>query len=68
MIYIPNFKEEFVGKQYQTSANSDIWIAIGYGDNEANGNPYVVGTLTDSNGNKIVRTHRFDRDKVEFLP
>lgn len=69
MIFIPKFAEEFVGKRYITSANpQNTWTAVGYGDNDANGNPYVVGTVVDSQGNTMVRTHRFDKDKVEFLP
>lgn len=65
MIFIPKFSERFVGKKYKVSGDGTEWTAEGYGDNDANGNPFLIGSLTDSKGTQV-RTHLLKN--IEFTP
>jgi hypothetical protein len=65
MVYIPKFADEFVGKKYK-DGNDVEYTAIGYGDNDSNGNPFIVGSKIEDTGRTIIRTHLFKH--VEFLP
>lgn len=66
MINIPNFDKDYVGRQFKSHMGT-VFTIVGYGDNNSNGNPYLVGVTNDSNGQTIIRTVLF-KDVVFVSP
>ncbi len=64
MIFIPKFETDWVGRQFKSDTGT-VYTIVGYGDNDANGNPYLVG-LSESNGRVTLKTLRFK--EIELLP
>lgn len=58
MIHLTKFDTEWAERQFKTGTGT-VYTIVGYGDNGSNGNPYLVGLTTDSNGQVILRTERF---------
>lgn len=67
MIHLSNFDTDFKGRKFQDASHgaSPTYTAVGYGDNDANGNPYIVG-MTDDGGSIRIKTILFKN--VHFVP
>ena len=64
MVYLHNFETEFKGKKFKSDMGVE-YTCIGYGDNDSNGNPYLIG-VNDKNGRIVIRTILFKN--LEFVP
>jgi len=47
-----------VGRTFYVNDKNVVWICIGYGDATDTGRLLIVGGVTESNGETIVRTFR----------
>ncbi len=66
MIHIANFETEFKGRKFKSSTGTE-YVCVGYGDNNSNGNPYLVGLYKDATTNRVTLKTTLLKD-IEFIP